>query len=347
MLKLVSPELQDDEEVVRVAMTNDPYALTFAAERMKKNKKLCLLMLEHTNQFWHMGEFAECQNCRDCPSFCQYGSNLPSFWKHVSGEPWEDRDFVMQVVGADGLLLKYASPKLKKDLQIAMLAVVQNGNALAHVSPDILNAFGADPEKKQLVIDAVRKDWRVLRHVPCSLCNTAQWDSPDMQVDKLVLQAARESVCEYTPLHKSSSGNFVALMPAVFRRDKQIVLGVININSDEKVFGSTDRMKGHCEAGHALQELMEDTGNPLIDDEEILIAAVSRYGNGLMHVPRAKCSREVVSAAFEHAKYWMNPDDLKQLQLHVPEEMQHDSAFWKELGVKPAHSLCSWACSIM
>ena len=62
----------------------------------------------------------------------------------------DDREVRLDAVQQNGLLLEYASARLKADREVAMLAVRNNGRALQRVSADLK----ADPE---VVLAAMRQ----------------------------------------------------------------------------------------------------------------------------------------------------------------------------------------------
>jgi len=52
---------------------------------------------------------------------------------------WDDKEFVLSQVQKDGMSLKNASPRLKKDPDVVLEALIQTQNSIMFVDPILLN----------------------------------------------------------------------------------------------------------------------------------------------------------------------------------------------------------------
>jgi len=143
------PELNDDKDLVLLAVKQDGYALQFASDRLREDKDVLDAALE---QNLNAIQFAPTLT-RDKKkmlsvaklnyTYLDYAS--PELWdtefivaaikqnaKSIQFVPpvWRQKEWMLYCVKRDGLLLKYASPTLRKDREIVLAAVTENGNAI-------------------------------------------------------------------------------------------------------------------------------------------------------------------------------------------------------------------------
>lgn len=71
----------------------------------------------------------------------------------------DDEEIMTYLLKIDGMLLKYASNRLRKDRNLVLIAVRQNGLALEHVS----KSFKYD---KEIILQAAQENIEALQFVP-------------------------------------------------------------------------------------------------------------------------------------------------------------------------------------
>ena len=116
---------RDDEDVVRVAISQEPLAVVYASERLCKDKKLTIHALK------------ELGNC------AALGLSL------LDDTHKSDKEVVLAAVRRDGLALKAASEALRDDRDVVAAAIAQSGWAYAYAS----ERLRAD---KSLAVEAMR-----------------------------------------------------------------------------------------------------------------------------------------------------------------------------------------------
>jgi hypothetical protein len=169
------PELNDDKDLVLLAVKQDGYALQFASDRLREDKDVLDAALE---QNLNAIQFAPTLT-RDKKkmlsvaklnyTYLDYAS--PELWdtefivdaikqnaKSIQFVPpvWRQKEWMLYCVKRDGLLLKYASPTLRKDREIVLAAVTENGNAIDFTTerdPEIMKMatiHGYRPTKEEV-----------------------------------------------------------------------------------------------------------------------------------------------------------------------------------------------------
>jgi hypothetical protein len=164
------PAFQDDDEVVRRAVTQNGIALQFASRRLRENRNIvlaavssngyafawagiqdlqialiairdqnCGLMLQYATRELQDNEELVLAAVRSVPAAFEYASERlhrsEFFTDSLVRAHSDDRDVVYAVVRWRGYALQWASERFRDDPNIVGLAVSNNGNALALASP--------------------------------------------------------------------------------------------------------------------------------------------------------------------------------------------------------------------
>ncbi|MCX6987428.1 MAG: DUF4116 domain-containing protein [Chlamydiae bacterium] len=137
-LDCVSPALKDDEELVLVALENNPKALEFASDRLKNNREFFLKALER----WRS----------DCPPILAWAST----------ELRKDRELVAAAVILNGYNLDYVDDSFKADREMVLAAIRATPPMFARISK-VLQGDG------EMVEQAVRADKRLLHFASAEL----------------------------------------------------------------------------------------------------------------------------------------------------------------------------------
>jgi hypothetical protein len=113
-LQYASEELQNDKDVAMAALINSTEAFEYVSERLQSDKEFILHAI---------GQKDEDAVDDDLDSYIS--DNIPEKLK-------ADKDFVLQMVNVNGMVLGCVSDELKVDKDVVMLAVKNNGKAYAH-----------------------------------------------------------------------------------------------------------------------------------------------------------------------------------------------------------------------
>jgi hypothetical protein len=113
-LQYASEELQNDKDVAMVALINSTEAFEYVSERLQSDKEFILHAI---------GQKDEDAVDDDLDSYIS--DNIPEKLK-------ADKDFVLQMVKVNGMVLGCVSDELKVDKEVVTLAVKNNGKAYAH-----------------------------------------------------------------------------------------------------------------------------------------------------------------------------------------------------------------------
>jgi len=113
-LQYASEELQNDKDVAMVALINSTEAFEYVSERLQSDKEFILHAI---------GQKDEDAVDDDLDSYIS--DNIPEKLK-------ADKDFVLQMVKVNAMVLGCVSDELKVDKEVVTLAVKNNGKAYAH-----------------------------------------------------------------------------------------------------------------------------------------------------------------------------------------------------------------------
>ncbi len=78
-------------------------------------------------------------------------------FRFVSPELKKNREFVLEVLKINGLVLEYVSPEFQADPELVLEAVKQNGDAFEFVSQKL-------KENREFVLEAMDINWKVLKY---------------------------------------------------------------------------------------------------------------------------------------------------------------------------------------
>ncbi len=113
-LQYASEELQNDKDVAMAALINSTEAFEYVSERLQSDKEFILHAI---------GQKDEDAVDDDLDSYIS--DNIPEKLK-------ADKDFVLQMVKVNGMVLGCVSDELKVDKEVVTLAVKNNGKAYVH-----------------------------------------------------------------------------------------------------------------------------------------------------------------------------------------------------------------------
>ena len=113
-LQYASEELQNDKDMAMAALINSTEAFEYVSERLQSDKEFILHAI---------GQKDEDAVDDDLDSYIS--DNIPEKLK-------ADKDFVLEMVKVNGMVLGCVSDELKVDKDVVMLAVKNNGKAYAH-----------------------------------------------------------------------------------------------------------------------------------------------------------------------------------------------------------------------
>jgi hypothetical protein len=137
-LQWASQQLRDDKEVALAAVKQDPFVLNWASESLRKDKEFVIAAIKsQEGRLSFIPDFVlrEWFSDRDVAILvvAQDGSLL----QHACPELKADRDLVITAVQKTPTALQWASRELKTDKQLVLLAALQNRPILMCTSPNI------------------------------------------------------------------------------------------------------------------------------------------------------------------------------------------------------------------
>jgi hypothetical protein len=113
-LQYASEELQNDKDVAMAALINSTEAFEYVSERLQSDKEFILHAIVQKDE-----------DAVDDDLDSYISNNIPEKLK-------ADKDFVLQMVKVNGMVLGCVSDELKVDKEVVTLAVKNNGKAYAH-----------------------------------------------------------------------------------------------------------------------------------------------------------------------------------------------------------------------
>ena len=164
-LEFASPELQNDQEVVLAAVKRSPDALQYASNDIRNNEDIVMTALIKCrfasglspSKFKKDREFAVKLLSHPKVSFKQYHNFFETDVNHdkevlkklIEKKPeimsdvkyWQsvrnDREFHLQLLSQNGLILQYMMKYMKADKEVVKIAISQNKDAFKHASNEL------------------------------------------------------------------------------------------------------------------------------------------------------------------------------------------------------------------
>lgn len=168
----VSERLMDDEETVKVILSQAPLCLQYVSNRLRNTPEFVLIAIdsEPLAAYWigfplsHNAAFV-LPTIRTLAHMYMQGELSPTLVRALMifdlitvievGELQDDIDVMSMCVAFDGRMLVYASDQLVDMEQVVMIAVSQNGLALGLASDRLRNNI-------TIAIMAVKQNWRAI-----------------------------------------------------------------------------------------------------------------------------------------------------------------------------------------
>ena len=129
-------EQKADREIVLAAVSNDGYALHFAAEELKGDREIVLAAVSQDGRALQWAT-KELKGDREIvlAAVSDYGQALQCATKELKG----DREIVLAAVSEDGIALNYATSRLKADEEMMRHALEQSPDQLVGLKVSLLS----------------------------------------------------------------------------------------------------------------------------------------------------------------------------------------------------------------
>lgn len=135
LIQYVSPELAKCREMVKVALDQDPFAIKYVDPIFKDDKELILPLLERANIYKCLGP--KLQIDRDVV-LGNFSSICGVSLEDVPREFCDDKEIVLKAVKCWCSNIEFASDRLKKDKEIALIAL-KRGSDIFNIDPCLLS----------------------------------------------------------------------------------------------------------------------------------------------------------------------------------------------------------------
>ena len=137
MLKNFSPELQDDEDIVKEAVNIHGNAIQYASERLRDNIDVATIAVKKNQlSFKFLGP-----NLKNKKKFIldNLESNISSgeIFKYCDESLKKDRSFVIDFIKKNAFGLKYCASEFKLDREIAFLALESNSYSFRYIKKSL------------------------------------------------------------------------------------------------------------------------------------------------------------------------------------------------------------------
>jgi hypothetical protein len=175
-------KFQNDEEIVLIAVTNNGYALKYACESFKKNKKFIIPAIKNKEKIYKLID-KNLQNDLEIIETLLTSHGIFSM-SYIDKKFLNDKNFALKYLKIEGLFLQFFSMNLRNDIEVVETALKNNpkaydfvGNCLTYKINDVkkiikLNAFfykNISPKLKnndEIINLAIEKDGIILEFVP-------------------------------------------------------------------------------------------------------------------------------------------------------------------------------------
>ena len=197
LLRHASARLKADREVVLEAVKHSGCGLEYASEELRDDKEIALLAVAHEDGYHH-GAVCD-QNCRvDTP------------YKYVSDRLKKDHDVASLAIKTNLWAYVYAPYEIKMDRELALLALsdlfdsAQLGipKALFDDKEFVLRFIAMKPLSYQNASDRLKRDSDVYRAALQASSRNYENLPHDLQLDRdIILQVARDDIRNLYPAH--------------------------------------------------------------------------------------------------------------------------------------------------
>jgi CxxC motif-containing protein len=168
-------EINEDKEVVMVAVHENGEALQHASDELKADKEVVITAVKSSGDALYYAS----DELKADKEVVIAANPLWAALQHASDELKADKELVLTAIKNDSGALQYASDELKADKEVVMAGVKSSGGALQHASDELK----AD---KEVVMTAVKNYGGALQHA-----------SDELKADKEVVMAGGEKALEY------------------------------------------------------------------------------------------------------------------------------------------------------
>lgn len=150
-LQFASQSLQDDREIVLMAIQNTPFALQFASERLQDDKEIVLAAIKdscYSLQFISERLQDDKEVVLTAMQNSVFALQLAS--ERLRKELEDNREFILSFIKKSSFALQFASPRLRDDKEIVLVAVKKSGWTLQFASKRL-------QDDEEIVLTAIKK----------------------------------------------------------------------------------------------------------------------------------------------------------------------------------------------
>lgn len=150
-LQFASQSLQDDREIVLMAIENTPFALQFASERLQDDKEIVLAAIK--NSCYSLQFISErLQDDKEVVLTAMQNSvfALQLASERLRKELEDNREFILSFIKKSSFALQFASPRLRDDKEIVLVGVKKSGWTLQFASKRL-------QDDEEIVLTAIKK----------------------------------------------------------------------------------------------------------------------------------------------------------------------------------------------
>lgn len=256
-IKEIKRELFTNRDFLLRALKLNGKGLKYCDETMRKDKELALISVKNLGRaFKHVDE--DLKKCEEIYSAAA-ANDFAIALKYASEEQLNNRTFILSLVKQNGLILNYTPIQFKKDPEIALEAVKQNGNALEWVDDSLklcnreitLAALQNAPSALFYAPDEFLKDktliLELIQRYP-RIYETIHYKN-SLHYKKIYEELLNDE--EVTLAAVKGEGRMLAFAPALFQNNPKIVLQAV-LNDPHSLHFASSYQKANREIIHEV-----------------------------------------------------------------------------------------------
>ena len=342
-LKFADSALQDDYEIVSVAVSQEPAALQFASDSMRNDLRIVLKTLKRSGSYTYLVGSELCDDLaamNEClkvePCILKYASSrlrsIPQFVETAvrlhpeclvcapEGYVVHDRNTLLQAISKYGSSIRFGSEELRSDRSLMVKAMEQDATAYIYGTKSIL-------DDRELALRAVAKSESVYEllkghefHDDYEIARTWLSNHPrpvydlaeEFRGNRLLILDTLTSMPRYNSV--GYTGTLLRFVSTQLRDDFEVVYACV-AQHGYALYSASQRLKANHEI--ALLALKDDAMNfellpkSLLDDRAFVLAAVSTNGIVLEFLDlNYKSDEAIVTAALgcPNRRYYVGHD---------------------------------------
>jgi len=193
-LQYLSEKLRSDKEVVLRAVNEDAFDIVFASKELQEDKDVAFAALKNNVfVFDRLDDKFRADKEIIFYAIKKYGEQTSGFFKLVSEDLRNDRNFVLEAIEIEPSVLKHISEEFRNDKEVVMKAMMRDGYYFRYASEELKH-------DKDFIMEAIQKMThkndiaRMAWHVPEEIRSDQKFILEAVKINSKAIEIATEEI---------------------------------------------------------------------------------------------------------------------------------------------------------